>query len=165
MKPFDPERAKAFESATKLLLAPGAAQIFYGDEVGRDLTIAETRGDATLRSNFDWTAAARPETEALLAHWRKLGAFRKAHPAVGAGLHRELSAEPYVFSRTLDGAVKDRVVVALGLKAGETQTLDVGGAFADGDIVVDGYTGAVAKVKKGRVRLRDSGPVALLAAK
>lgn len=165
MQPFDPGRAHTFESATKLMLAPGAAQIFYGDEVGRDLTIEGTRGDATLRSNFDWTAAALPETAALLAHWRKLGSFRKAHPAVGAGLHRELSAKPFVFSRTLGGADKDRVVIALDLKPGKTTKLPVGDVFADGDIVIDHYTGAEATVKNGRVRLRNSGPVALLARK
>ena len=33
-EPFDPDRQKRFESATKLLLAPGGAQIYYGDELG-----------------------------------------------------------------------------------------------------------------------------------
>lgn len=165
MKPFDPLRSRTFESATKLMLAPGAAQIFYGDEVGRDLTIDGTRGDATLRSTFDWTAMDRTDAAALLEHWRKLGRFRKSHPAIGAGLHRELSAEPYVFSRTLDGAARDRVVVAVDLNPGKTQTLPVGGVFVDGEVIVDWYTGAEATVKKGRVKLRASGPVALLAAK
>lgn len=165
MKPFDPDRMKTFESATKLMLAPGAAQIFYGDEVGRDLTIEGTRGDATLRSTFDWSSAERPEAEALLAHWRKLGVFRKAHPAVGAGLHRELSAEPYVFSRTLEGAVEDRVVVAVDLKPGKTRMIPVGAAFADGQVLIDHYTGAEAPVKEGRVKIRKTGPVVLLAPK
>lgn len=165
MQPFDQERVRTFESATKLMLSPGAAQIFYGDEIGRDLTIDGTRGDATLRSNLDWTAIERANSAALLEHWRKLGVFRKAHPAVGAGVHRELSAKPYVFSRTLEGAVNDRVVIALDLKPGKTRTLPVAGVFADGEIVVDQYSGAEATVKKGRVKLRDGGPVVLLAAK
>lgn len=165
MKPFDPDRTKTFESATKLMLAPGAAQIFYGDEIGRDLTIEGTRGDATLRSTIDWSSAERPEAEALRAHWRKLGVFRKAHPAVGAGLHRELLAEPYVFSRTLEGAVEDRVVVAVDLEPGKTRTIPVGAAFADGQVVIDHYTGTEAPVKKGRVKIRKTGSVVLLAPK
>ena len=165
MKPFDLERERTFESATKLMLAPGAAQIFYGDEVGRDLTIEGTRGDATLRAKFDWSGAERPEAKALLAHWRKLGAFRKAHPSVGAGLHRELSAEPYVFSRALEGEVEDRVVIAVDLKPGKTHTLPVGAVFAEGEVVIDYYTGAEAAVKNGRVKVRKSDTVVLLAPK
>jgi alpha-amylase len=165
MKPFDPERVRTFESATKLMLAPGAAQIFYGDEVGRDLTVEGTRGDATLRSAFDWTAAKEPAAEALLAHWRKLGVFRKAHPAVGAGLHRELSTAPFVFSRTLEGDVEDRVVVAVDLKPGKSQTLPVGAVFADGQVVIDHYAGAETTVKNGRVKVRKTGSVVLLAPK
>ena len=165
MNPFDPDRTRTFESAAKLMLAPGAAQIFYGDEVARDLTIEATRGDATLRSNFDWTAAQQATGSALLAHWRKLGRFRKAHPAIGAGQHRELSAEPYVFSRILDSGAKDRVVVAFDVKPRNSYSLPVQGVFADGDIVVDGYGGAKAVVRKGRVRIKAGGPVILLAPK
>lgn len=165
MSPFDPERKRTFESATKLMLAPGAVQIYYGDEVGRDLTIEGTMGDATLRSNFDWAALASPENAALLAHWRKLGQFRKAHPAVGAGLHRELSAKPYAFSRTLDeGGVKDRIIAAIDLKPGQV-TLPVGNVFAEGETLIDYYSGAETVVAEGHVTLSTQGPVILLAAK
>jgi alpha-amylase len=52
--PFDASRKKPFESANKLLLAPGAAQIYYGDETARKLDIAEATGDAKLRSFMNW---------------------------------------------------------------------------------------------------------------
>ena len=46
--PFDKKREKILESGTKLLLTPGVAQIYYGDEVARPLT-AQANGDAVLR--------------------------------------------------------------------------------------------------------------------
>ena len=52
--PFDKKREKTFESGTKLLLAPGISQVYYGDESARSLDIEGTQGDATLRSNMNW---------------------------------------------------------------------------------------------------------------
>ncbi len=46
--PFDKEREMPYRSANVLLLTPGTAQIYYGDETARDLTIEGTVGDATL---------------------------------------------------------------------------------------------------------------------
>lgn len=163
MKPFDQARARTFESATKLMLAPGAAQIFYGDEIGRDLTIERTTGDATLRSMFDWDAVASQDAEALLAHWRKLGAFRKAHPAVGAGAHAEISRKPYVFSRILnEDGVGDRIVAALDITPGRA-TLPVGSVFSDGARLIDHYSGEQVVVEGGHITLTLAQPVVLLA--
>jgi alpha-amylase len=53
---------------------------------------------------------------ALLAHWQKLGTFRKRHAAVGAGTHERLAspARTYAFARRLaGGGVDDAVVVVL----------------------------------------------------
>mgnify|MGYP006055198699 FL=1 len=52
--PFDKKREKTFESGTKLLLAPGISQVYYGDELARSLEIEGTQGDATLRSFMNW---------------------------------------------------------------------------------------------------------------
>jgi alpha-amylase len=52
--PFDKKREKTFESGTKLLLAPGISQVYYGDESARSLEIEGTQGDATLRSFMNW---------------------------------------------------------------------------------------------------------------
>lgn len=165
MGPFDPDRTRTFESATKLMLSPGAAQIYYGDEVGRDLTIEGTKGDATLRSSIEWAGAKNSDSVSLLAHWRKLGQFRKAHPAVGAGLHRELSKLPFVFSRTLnEGGVSDRVVIALDMKPG-LGSIPVGSVFQDGATVLDYYSGQSVTVAGGSVRLAVDAPVVLLSLK
>jgi alpha-amylase len=52
--PFDAKRTKT-EAGTKLLLSPGIAQVFYGDESARSLVVEGTQ-DATLRSFMNWDA-------------------------------------------------------------------------------------------------------------
>lgn len=159
MNPIDPERREARANATRLLLSPGGVQIYYGDEVGRSLVIPGTRGDATLRSRFDWTAVQH--NARLLAHWQRLARFRQAHPAVGAGKHLELSGSPFVFARTLQGPQTDRVVIAVGLTGGRVR-LPTGGTFAEGARVRDAYSGTVAMVRGGHVTLEDPADVVLL---
>jgi len=163
--PLDPDRHDPMGTATRLLLAPGGAQIYYGDELARPLRVEGARGDANLRSFMNWDDLARGgATAAVLEHWRKLGRFRQAHPAVGAGEHRSLQAAPYVFSRTLSlGASVDRVVVALGLPAGP-KTIPVSGVFPDGTELVDAYSDTRATVADGRVSLDTGFDLALLSA-
>lgn len=151
-QPFDKERTKTFEAGTKLLLAPGGAQIYYGDESARDLTIEGTVGDATLRSNMNWDAIdANNETKKLLGHYQKLGKFRKNHPAVGAGIHKMISESPYVFQRTYSqDNFKDAVVIGLDLKEGEKELI-VGELFSEGTILKDAYSGKEVAVKNGEI--------------
>jgi alpha-amylase len=140
-------------AGTRLLLSPGGAQIYYGDEVARPLQIPGAQGDANLRSPMDWSVVATQASDSgsVLEHWRRLGRFRRAHPAVGAGAHRQLQVEPYVFARTgADGA--DRVVVGLDQGSGE-KSLPVGGLFPDGTVVVDAYSGVETTVRGDRVTL------------
>ena len=157
-QPFDRERKKPFESANKLLLAPGAAQIYYGDETARKLDIAAATGDAKLRSFMNWDElennAARDgyKVADVRAHWSKVGLFRQAHVSVGAGGHQQLQAKPYVFKRTYDkGGVRDKVVVALDLPTDKASTIDLRGVFANGQKVKDYYSGKTAVVKGGKV--------------
>jgi len=163
--PYDPERRDPMGAGTKLLLAPGGAQIYYGDEVARPLRIAGAEGDANLRSPMDWSVVREEEADSasVLAHWRKLGRFRKAHPSVGAGAHRRLQDDPYVFARTLASG-DDRVVVGLDQGAG-AKTLPVGDVFADGTVLADGYSGAEATVEDGHVTLDTPWGIVLLAAR
>ncbi|NHM06746.1 alpha-amylase [Flavobacterium sp. CYK-4] len=151
-KPFDGARTKNFEAGTKLLLTPGVSQIYYGDETGRSLEIEGTEGDATLRSFMNWNEVkSNPETQKILAHWQKIGLFRKNHPAVGAGIHEQLSAQPYVFSRTFTkGKYSDQVVIGLELKPGKKDIL-VGKIFKNGTKVKDAYSGKTAVVTDGKV--------------
>jgi alpha-amylase len=162
--PFDPERKDPFGAGTRLLLAPGGAQIYYGDELARPLRIPGAEGDANLRSMIDWEVLREGEAASdVLRHWRRLGMFRRAHPAVGAGEHRVLQRSPYIFSRMLEtaGAV-DRVLVALDLEEGEKR-VPVFGVFADGAEVVDGYSGERAVVRGGGVTIDSEFGLVLLA--
>lgn len=150
--PFDAKRTKSIESGTKLLLSPGIAQVYYGDETGRSLVVEGTQGDATLRSFMNWDdVQSNPETQKILSHWQKLGQFRKNHPAIGAGIHQQITAQPYTFSRTFskDGFV-DKVVIGLDLPTG-SKVLSTGSIFSDGTVVKDTYSGKEVVVTNGKV--------------
>lgn len=161
--PFDAKREKSFESATKLLLSPGISQIYYGDESARPLIIEGTQGDATLRSFMNWDEIQQnEETQKILAHWQKLGKFRKNHPSIGAGIHNHITSIPYVFSRGYDnGTVKDRVVVGLDLPEGKKK-LQVSSVFKDGTKLKDAYSGKDVTVRNGVAEVDSAFSVVLL---
>ena len=157
--PFDKERKRTYETATKLLLAPGISQIYYGDETGRKLIVAGAEGDANLRSNMNWEDIKNnPETQKLLEHWQKLGQFRRNHPSVGAGFHKMISNSPYWFSRTYK---TDKVVIGLDLPTG-TKEVNVSGIFENGTKVKDAYSGATMPVIDGKVSLNNDYNIVLL---
>ena len=161
--PFDGKREKGIEAGTKLLLSPGIAQIYYGDESDRSLVIEGTNGDATLRSFMNWEAInADAKTQKTLLHWQKLGQFRRNHPAVGAGIHKQISANSYVFSREYTtGNYTDNVVVGLDLPIGKKE-ISVGTIFKNGDNVKDAYSGKVAIVIDGKVTFNTDFGIVLL---
>ena len=160
--PFDQAREHSFDAANKLLLAPGMAQIYYGDETARNLTIKDALGDATWRSFMNWQDLNKPKTSAVLTHWQKVGQFRRDHMAIGVGEHQELSAKPYVFSR-VDKASNDKVVVALDAPKG-TKIIPVGKVFKNGQRVVDTYSSQKLTVENGQVRVNSPFAVVLLQA-
>jgi alpha-amylase len=161
--PLDAKRTKAIESGTKLLLAPGISQVYYGDESARSLVVEGAQGDAALRSFMNWDAIkSNAETQKVLLHWQKLGQFRRNHPAVGAGVNTEISSKPYVCSRTFTrGKYSDAVVIALDLAAGKKE-IPVGSAFKDGAKVKDAYSGNIATVVKGKVTVDSKSDIVLL---
>ena len=97
--------------AEALLLSPGAVQIYYGDESARALGPSGSDPFQGTRSDMNWSAHDQPQIAALIDHWRRLGQFRARHPAVGAGSHRQLSAQPYAFVREAAG---DKVIIVQG---------------------------------------------------
>ncbi|MBL7473157.1 alpha-amylase family glycosyl hydrolase [Robertkochia sediminum] len=152
--PFDPERKKPYETANKLLLTPGASQVYYGDETSRILKVRDAQGDANLRSFMNWEELANnAEIQKINDHWKKLGTFRRDHPAVGVGRHEMLSKAPYVFARSLNTTdFSESVVIGLDLQPGE-KTLTVGAHFEEGSTVTDHYSGNTTTVKNGAVTL------------
>ena len=161
--PFDMERKKPFESATKLLLSPGTSQVYYGDEVARTLIVEGTNGDATLRSMMDWDLISNDDRSlAILQHWQKLGKFRRDHPSIGAGAHKMISESPYVFTRVLQREnISDAVIVGLDLAKGKKE-IDVSSVFEDGDILNDKYSNKVVEVKNGKVSIDSDFDIVLL---
>ena len=152
--PFDSKREKTFESGTKLLLAPGISQVYYGDESARSLIIEGTVGDATLRSKMNWSdLKTNSETKKVALHWQKLGLFRANHPAVGAGKHSMITATPYVFARTFEqNAFTDQVVIGLDLPIGKKE-ISVGTIFRNGTQVKDAFSGKTSVVLNGKIAI------------
>jgi alpha-amylase len=161
--PYDVDRKDPLGAGTRLLLAPGGAQIYYGDELARPLRVPGAEGDANLRSFMNWDDGARGgRGSEVLQHWRKLGRFRRDHPAVGAGEHHTLRQSPYIFSRTLElDSGTDRVLVAMDQGDGE-KTVPVFGLFPDGTELSDAYSGTTATVTDGAVTLTTRSDLVLL---
>lgn len=162
--PFDQQRTRSMEAATKLLLTPGATQVYYGDELARPLSVEGAKGDAHLRSLMNWEQLEQDSvTQNLFNHWAKLGKFRSAHPAIGAGRHQQISESPYTFSRMYkQGEFDDKVVVSLDNAEG---TVNVAGVFPDGSTVVDHYSGAEVIVEDGLASFENASEIILLALK
>jgi len=162
-QPFDPKREDTYNTANFLLLAPGASQVYYGDESARSLVVEGTQGDATLRSFMNWDAIENNSTtKEVLSHWQKLGKFRANHPAVGAGRHTMISESPYVFIRNLTkGDYTDTVIIGLNLPKGEKE-INVSIYFTDGDKLKDAYSGKPIVVKGGKVTIDSEFDVVLL---
>ena len=145
------------KQGTCLLLAPGAVQIYYGNEVNRGLGwedwFPNDYKDQRFRTDMDWNKIATDAgTKDVLAHWQKVGQFRNDHIAVGAGQHEQLSASPYTFKRTyhLEEEDEDKVVVSVPGAAG-TYEVSVGDVFDDGETVTDAYSGEKYEVSGGAV--------------
>lgn len=137
----DADMTNVTDCATTLLLAPGVAQIFYGDESRRPLSDARLNvdSDQAFRSDMNWATA----DSALLDHFRRLGTIRRAHRAIGSGHQQTIDAHTCL--RTAQG---DTVVIAVALSDG--QPVNVGAAFADGTPVTNLYTGEKATVARGK---------------
>lgn len=166
--PFDVKREKPLETATKLLLCPGQAQIYYGDESARPLEILDAEGDANLRSYMNWDEAYSNYERSgfgvkdVLSHWQKLGQFRQAHPSIGAGRHKMITSSPYVFERVYEkGEHLDAVIIGLDLPKGE-KTINVGNTFDNGATVKDFYSGETAVIEGGEVKINSEYDIVLL---
>ena len=162
--PFDGKREKAIEAGTKLLLSPGISQVYYGDETARSLVVEGTEGDATLRSKMNWNdLETNPAVQKTLLHWQKLGQFRKNHPAIGAGIHKQISSgNDYVFGRVFTtGKFNDTVVVGLDLPFGKKE-ISVNNLFANGTKLKDAYSGKTAIVANGKVLIDSNCGIVLL---
>ncbi|MDE5658100.1 MAG: hypothetical protein K2I25_03500, partial [Muribaculaceae bacterium] len=146
--------------ATMLLLCPGGAQIYYGDETSRGYMSGCPDQSMATRSDFNWDAVDNDDNK----HWQRIGQFRRRNPAVGAGTQTNLGGDTYG-RRFTDGEYSNAAVIRLNTTAGQTYTVSVNGFFADGAKVMDGYnTATTATVSGGKVTMQASGPVLLVEA-
>jgi alpha-amylase len=140
------DRADLFDGGTSLLLAPGAVQIFYGDESGRQNS-STTASDQQARSFMNWSSI----NTTLLAHWQKIGKFRQKHLAVGGGSHLQLTTSSgYAFKRELTTATACDAVVAVVGATGNV-TVNVASVFSDGTLLKNYYDNTTATVTAGNV--------------
>jgi alpha-amylase len=159
-QPFDKERTQPFKTANMLLLTPGTSQVYYGDESARDLTVAGTIGDATLRSFMNWDAISEnTTTKQILNHWQKLGQFRANHMAIGAGRHKMISNNNgLIFSRTRN---EDKVLIGLNLTE-KNYSIDVSEMYENGDEIRDTYSNKLFKVNNGTLNVITENEIFLL---
>ena len=136
----DADMERMRNCATTLLLAPGAVQLFYGDESGRKLSEARFNvdSDQAFRSDMDWE---NMDGE-LLDHFRKLGQIRKANPVIATG--RQTTLDVHTCLREKDG---EKVLIRLFPENGTP--IDVSGVFSEGTALVELYSGEEATVKDG----------------
>lgn len=132
--------ADAIAQGTMFTLLPGGIQIYYGDESSRPqayLGCGDT--DMMTRGDMNWDEIEGSK-KAQVAHWGKVGNFRKYNPAVGAGVGSGTK-------RTYSGAAGENKV-AIGI---DGTSVDVKELFADGTTVYNWYDGTYAKVSGGKV--------------
>lgn len=148
-------RKQPFKSAEILLLTPGATQIYYGDETARILDDPLADGDAKLRTMMNWDELeSNVQREGYTIqevhdYWQLLGQFRRHHPSIGGGVHEQINAQPYAFTRTLKSeALSDTVLIVLAQTAND---LDVAGVFANGGKVRNFSTGEEVEVRNRKV--------------
>lgn len=138
----DADSTNMINCATTLLLSPGIAQIFYGDESGRKLSDAKLNVDSNqaFRSDMNWNDM----DSITLSHFRKLGTIRKSNPVISTGKQKILDVHTVV---RYDHNNK----ILIRLRPEEGQTIKTYNIFREGDEVQELYTGKRSIVKDGQI--------------
>ena len=109
-QPALPAGASAFESLanafTVLFTVRGVPLVYYGDEVG-----LPGAGDPDNRRFMQWSGYSAGQSQ-LLAHIKKLGAIRAAHPALRRGTRTTLSVSDDTYAYKMETA-GDTVLVLI----------------------------------------------------
>ncbi len=151
---------KLIYQGSALQLLPGAIQIYYGDESGREyLTSANSSissviqsGNHHVRSFMNWDTTDNE----ILSHWQKVGKFRNSHVAIGAGTHKSLtSTSGAAFMREYNkNGVQDKVLCCIGAEPNTQVTVQVDSAdFPEGTLIKNTYDGSTAVVYHNKVKM------------
>ncbi|MGX2956994.1 alpha-amylase [Ursidibacter arcticus] len=102
--------AKQKIAGSLLMLAPGAVQIYYGDESGRKFGATGSDPIQGTRSDMNWQDLEQnADNQTLVKHWQILAKFRQNHTAVGQGEQKTLEINKYfAFTRQNE---QDKVMV------------------------------------------------------
>ncbi len=156
----DADMANMTDCATTLMLAPGVAQIFYGDETGRKLSDARLNVDSAqaFRSDMNWNDI----DSTLLSHYQRLGNIRRSHPAIGMG--RQVTLDEHTCVRILAGGSGERAnagdngerafagdTILIRVAPVDNRSICVSGYFAEGEQLEELYTGQKATVTDNAV--------------
>ena len=74
------ERQNTYEAAFKLMLSPGAVQIYYGDEIARPMHAEGALGDANMRTYMNWEDLEDNSTQGLVSTLAEVGAVSSKQP-------------------------------------------------------------------------------------
>lgn len=138
----DADMSNMIDCGTSLLLTPGVAQVFYGDETGRELSDARFNvdSDQAFRSDMNWEKVNYP----LLSHFQRLGKIRRENPVIGAGRQRTIDVHTCLRYNANDS-------ILIRLMPNNGQSIDVAQYFKNGDILTELYTGQRAMVTDGKI--------------
>lgn len=138
----DADSTNMIDCATTLLLSPGVAQVFYGDETGRKLSEARLNvdSDQAFRSDMDWNNI----NDTLLQHFQKLGKIRNSNSVIGTGKQQTLDVHTCI-------RFNDADTILIRLKPSNGELIKTQNIFSDGTTVIELYTGQTAIVKNGFV--------------
>ena len=136
------------EVGTMFILLPTGIQIYYGDESWRSYKYSGC-GDSDMQTRGDMNWG---ENTGVVAHWAKLGKFRKFNPAVGAG-SQTTSGSTYIrkFTKTKASGIEANTV-AISLSSASLSGLP----YANGTTVYNWYDGKSATVQNGSVTFSGS---------
>ncbi len=138
----DADMTNMIDCATTLLLSPGVAQVFYGDETGRELSEARLNvdSDQAFRSDMNWNNI----NASHLQHFQKLGKIRNSNPVIGTGRQQTLDVHTCI-------RYNDTDTILIRLKPNNGELISTDNIFPDGATVVELYTGQIASVNNGFV--------------
>lgn len=138
----DADMTNMIDCSTTLLLSPGVAQLFYGDEIGRELSEARFNvdSDQAFRSDMNWDKINASQ----LLHFQKLGKIRNSNPVIGTGGQKTLDVHTCI-------RYNDADTIMMRLKPKNGELISVDNIFPDGATVIELYTGEIANVNNGSV--------------
>ncbi|MCC8067751.1 MAG: hypothetical protein LIO94_11740, partial [Clostridiales bacterium] len=140
----DADFANMTDCLTTLLLSPGVAQLFYGDETRRDVShcpaLQNVDSDQAFRADMDWDNI----DVNLLNHCQKLGQIRRSHPVIATG--RQITLNPHTCAR-----ISDNDTLIIRVKPIPNDPIPVSPLFPDGIVLTDLYTGGKSPVINGTV--------------